>query len=77
MKINVSVLLWCGSTFLLLASTGMLAWIVTDERPEDVFELLESGKVVVDVPDRWTGSDQEKWEEEFFRLNPELTRPAK
>ena len=61
--------LWALSLSLLSISSLMLTYLIVSEtrgrQPDDVYELLTSGKVVINVPDRWTGTDQE----EFAELN--------
>jgi hypothetical protein len=45
--------------------------------PADVLRRLEQleDNIIVAAPDRWTGTDQELWERELFRMNPDLQRP--
>ena len=76
MKLSLNPLLPWVSVVLLSASTVMLSYLVVGKKPDDVYELLKSGKVIVDAPDRWTGSQDEQWKDDFFRLNPDLIRPT-
>ena len=77
MNNKLSATLAIASFALLLIAVAMNVYLVLEEashviEPDDVYELLQSGEVVVDAPDRWTGSDQR----EFADIN-NLKMPKK